>query len=384
MWTVGALLLLRTSVPNLHLHGDAHRWFSDAQIARARRFERFLYVLALLHLAATVVALVVLTRHAPRLARSIGIGRIGTGVIVSMVMLVTLWAVSLPFGFAQQWWTARHGLAPHDYVSWLFAPWATLLGEAVFVLVAVAIVMGLAGRLRRLWWLAAAPMFVVLAIAFAFAGGYIAALGTHPLRSGQLRASIQTLERTEHVEGTPVRVDDVSSRTREANAFSVGFGPSTHVVLWNTLLDRRFGRDEIRFVVAHELGHVHHRHVLKALGWSALLVVPTAWFVGWVTRFRGGLANAESLPVAFLALVVAGVVAAPFESAVSRRYEGEADWAALNATRDPRAGQRLFRNFQRTSLQDPSPPHWAYLWFADHPTLSQRLAMIAAYRAGAR
>src|SRR5207248_2023782 len=77
----------------------------------------------------------------PRVTRTMGLGPIGAGVIVAMVMLVTLWFVGLPFGFVEQWWAARHGLAPHDYVSWIFAPWTTLSVEAVFALVTVALVM---------------------------------------------------------------------------------------------------------------------------------------------------------------------------------------------------------------------------------------------------
>ena len=87
------------------------------------------------------------------------------------------------------------------------------------------------------------------------------------------------LERVEHVHGTPVRVQDVSAWTTQANAFTVGFGPSTHVVVWNTLLDGRFSRGEEDVVIAHELGHVRSRHILKALGWTALLVLPTLWLV---------------------------------------------------------------------------------------------------------
>jgi STE24 endopeptidase len=96
------------------------------------------------------------------------------------------------------------------------------------------------------------------------------------------------------------------------------------------------------------------------------------------------LANAASLPLAWLALTLASLVAAPFENVVSRRYEAEADWSALKATRDAPGGEALFESFQRTSLQDPSPPHWVYLWLETHPTLAQRLAMVEAYRERAR
>ena len=60
-----------------------------------------------------------------------------------------------------------------------------------------------------------------------------------------------------------MRVEDVSSWTNQANAFTVGFGPATHVVVWNTLLDGRFSRGEVDVVIAHELGHVRSRHILK-------------------------------------------------------------------------------------------------------------------------
>ena len=68
VWVVGALLLWRTSVPDLHLNSNPHRWFTDAQLARSRRYERFEYVLWALHLLATIVAWVVLSRRAPRMA----------------------------------------------------------------------------------------------------------------------------------------------------------------------------------------------------------------------------------------------------------------------------------------------------------------------------
>lgn len=384
-WLVGAWLLTRTSVPEIDLGStDPQRWFSEAQIARAERYERFEYILWALELLATVAVLAILSRRAPRLAASIAIGRVGTGVIVGMVVLVTLWAVSLPFGLAHQWWAARHGLAPHDYLAWLLAPWAELSFSALFALTTIAIVMGLAGKLGLRWWIAGAPVFAVLVATFAFLFGYVAHLETHAVRDPEIRAAVRALERKEDVEGTPVRVEEVSDFTKQANAYATGFGPSTRVVLWDTLLDGTFSDDAVGFVVAHEFGHVAHRHVLKAIGWFALVAFPLAWFVTWATRRRGGLANPASLPLALLALTVATLAAAPVENAVSRRYEAEADWAALRATQDRRAGREVFRNFQRASLADPSPPRWAYLWLQTHPTLAQRLAMVEAWRRGER
>ena len=148
------------------------------------------------------------------------------------------------------------------------------------------------------------------------------------------------------------------------------------------MLDGRFTHGEVRFVLAHELGHIAHKHVLKAVGWFALFAFPLAWLVTVATRRRGGLANPASLPLALLTLIVLNLITAPAQNLVSRRYEAEADWSALKATNDPAAGRKLFVDFEHTSLAQPSPPTWAYLWLENHPTLSQRLAMVADYARG--
>jgi STE24 endopeptidase len=88
-----------------------------------------------------------------------------------------------------------------------------------------------------------------------------------------------------------------------------------------------------------------------------------------------------NLPFTFLVLVVLALLTAPIQNAVSRRYEAEADWRALNATHDPAADARVFQQFARTSLEEPNPPLLDYLWLENHPTLMQRIAMARAWSA---
>jgi STE24 endopeptidase len=380
VWCVVAWLLSRTSVPSLHLSGlDARRYFTAHELARARNFNRLEQGLYVAGLVAQVAALLVLVRMLPRSVRSMGLGRISSGVVAGMVLLVTLWFVALPFSLVDLWWQHHWGLGPFDVLSWLTAQWYTLGPEAVFAMATIVLLVGTAGRLRR-WWLVAAPVVVVFAAFFAFVSGWLAALATHPLDDPALRADVVRLERAEHVEGTPVRVEDVSKWTNQANAFTVGFGPSTHVVLWDTILDERFSRAEQDVVIAHELGHVRSRHIVKAIGWTALIILPTLWLLAVATRRRGGVGDPANLPYVFLVLTVLALLAAPIENAVSRRYEAEADWRALNATRDPAADASLFREFGRSSLEEPNPPLLDYLWLENHPTLAQRIAMAQAWK----
>src|SRR5207237_1648890 len=102
------------------------------------------------------------------------------------------------------------------------------------------------------------------------------------------------------------------------------------------------------------------------------------------TRRRGGLGDPGVLPYGILVLVLLNLALTPAINVVSRRYESEADWMALLTTHDPDAGRGLFQKFARTSLQEPDPPTWSYVFFDDHPTLIQRIAMTAAWRRGSR
>jgi STE24 endopeptidase len=99
-----------------------------------------------------------------------------------------------------------------------------------------------------------------------------------------------------------------------------------------------------------------------------------------VARIRGGMTRAEAVPLFLLGLVVAGLVLAPIQNAVVRRFEAEADWMALQSTRDPQAAIGLFRQFVPTTLSQPDPPTWDYVMLENHPTIIQRLAMAEAWR----
>ena len=336
-------------------------------------------MLWLLETAATLAALVVLARRLPERVRSIGLGRIGSAVIVGMVLIVGLWFVALPFSLADLWWQHHWGLGPFDILAWLSAQWSLLAPAAASALATIVLLVGLAGRFRR-WWLVATPVVVVIAAFFAFVSGWLLASSSHPLRNRQLAADVQRMERIEHVTGTPVSVQDVSKWTYQANAFTAGFGPSTHVILWDTLLDNRFTRGEKVAVIAHELGHVRSRHIIKGIGWTALVVLPSLWILALATRRRGGVGDPANLPFVILVLTVIGLLSAPIQNVVSRRYEAEADWRSLNATRDPASIRKLFRTFERTSLENPSPPTWDYLWLETHPTLAQRIAMVEQWQ----
>src|SRR6266550_414918 len=130
VWALAASALWRTKVPtDLRLPRlDPQAVFGADAVRAGVRYERFLDYVWLLGTIVTLVALVVMVRRGPRLARSLGLGRVNAGLITGVIVTTVLWAVSLPFDFAAAWWERRHGISTEDWGTIIFTPWGGLLG----------------------------------------------------------------------------------------------------------------------------------------------------------------------------------------------------------------------------------------------------------------
>jgi STE24 endopeptidase len=301
--------------------------------------------------------------------------------LLAMLAFAIVWLAQLPFGLAGLWWDRRYHVSHQSYLSWIFQNWLGLGGTFLFIALAIVIVMGLAQLLGRRWWIAAGPAFVGIAILFAFLQPYLVTSGSRRISEPWLRRDVARLERIEHVRGIRVRLLDVQGDTSQVNAFATGLGPSRSVYLYDTFLDGRFTHRQVAVVLAHEFGHLERNHIWKGLAWYALFALPAAYIVARATRRRGGLTEPAAIPLALFVLATLQVIALPVNSLITRHIEAEADWMALNATRDPQAAQQVFATFTPIDLADPRPPTWDYVVFEDHPTVIQRIAMARAWRA---
>ena len=390
---VAGVLLWRTVVPPLRLPQlDPAPYFTAAGLARLHRFRHVSRGLLLGSLAAQLLVLALLAWRGRTLAARLPLptrARVRTGVAVGLLAVVAVWLVTLPVDGVFHWWSARYGLTNQGYAAWLGDEAVALLVRAVLVALAVAIVMTLAGRLGAWWWLVGAPALAGAAVVYVVLQPVVVQpllTSVHPLRNPALTRELEALARRMGVHVSGVDVENASSQTTAANAEAVGVGPSGRVVLWDTLLDGRFSRAEIRVVAAHEFGHVKRHHVWKGLAWFAVITIPAAAILALVCERarRGGVAHPAVVPLGLLLAFVLFLATLPLQNAVSRRYEAEADWLALEATRDPGAMIALQQGFVRTSLADPHPPAWVTVFFGDHPTTMQRIGMAVAFRKVAR
>jgi STE24 endopeptidase len=379
---VAAWLLADTVVPgNLvqpRVHVDAV--FGRKLVDEAERYERFLLADWVLSQVVLFGTLAVYARYGARYARESAAGPIGTGMLLGMLGLAIVWLAQLPFALAALWWERRHEVSEVGYLEAVFGGWLGLGGTFVAVCIALLVVMALARRLGSWWWIPGAAVFTLIVAVLVFVGPYLVP-GLEKPDDPQLVRTYERFEQAQGVDDIPLRIEEVSGDTSQANAYAFGIGPSATIVLWDTLLDGRFSDEEVNVVLAHELGHHSSNHIPEAIGWFALFALPGALILMLATRRRGGMGEPGAVPLALLVAAVFQLAASPAQNLISRHAEAEADWKALQTTRDPAAATGLFREFAETALGDPSPPTWAYVLLQTHPTLAQRVAMAEAWAA---
>jgi len=360
---------------------DASAYFSPSQLHQAARYSSVGRLLFLLGVGVQLAVLGLLAGFGRRIARGFALGEVGAGVMIGVAASLFLTLATLPVGLLDLWWNRRYGISKQHYWSFVLGQWGGILARTATVAIVLAVVMSLARRFPRSWWAIVAPLFVAIGAVFVVVGSLLAPIGTHRLRDPQVAPAIERLKQRQGVLHTKIRVDDVNDETRAVNAETIGLGPTTVVILWDTLFKSHLSNRAIEFVTAHELGHAARRHIWKGLGWGFLFTLPLTFLLAEATRRRGGLHRAEVVPLGLLVAFVLSLLATPLENVVSRRYESEADWMALQATRDPAAGREAFRSFTRIDLAQPNPPAWSYVVLDNHPTVMQRLAMTQAWRA---
>ncbi|HVM69322.1 MAG TPA: M48 family metalloprotease [Gaiellaceae bacterium] len=373
-WVAAAWLLLRIEAPSLRVEPlDARAQFDGAELARA---ERYGFGHALLWAGLVVAQLVGLWLLWLRRPRGRG-PLLVRGALVGTAVYATLWLAALPFRLGGQWWRRRYDVSELDYLRFLTGPWSTTLGELALAAVAGAAVVALARVVRRGTWLGLWAAACALAAGYALVYPTVLSPRLRPLDDRALARAVEGLGLRLGLEDVQVEVRRAAERTRAVNAEAIGAGPTTRVILWDTLLRPEVGRGEIGFVAAHELAHVARDHLWKGVAWFCLFALPAAWLLARVVPLR----DPASLPLAALVLLAFQLATLPAASALSRRYEREADRLALQTTSDPAAAEALYRRFVRTNLADPDPPWLLHLVRGTHPTLVERIATARAFAA---
>jgi STE24 endopeptidase len=206
-----------------------------------------------------------------------------------------------------------------------------------------------------------------------------------PLADESLKSRIETLLSKCGFKSQGLFVMDGSARSSHGNAYFTGFGSSKRVVFFDTLLSR-LNTDEIEAVLAHELGHFKHHHVIKRIALlffaSFLGLALLGWLVSQAWFYNGlGVTTPSNYMALILFLLVSPVfmfLLRPLMASYSRKNEFEADdYAAkhANAIHLIEALVKLYRD--NASTLTPDPLHSAF--YDSHPPASIRISKLAAY-----
>ena len=205
-----------------------------------------------------------------------------------------------------------------------------------------------------------------------------------PLDDAQLKARIEALLARCGFATSGLFVMDGSKRSAHGNAYFTGFGKTKRIVFFDTLLGR-LQPAEVEAVLAHELGHFKHRHVIKriamifalSLGFLALLgqLMTVDWFyLGLGVSAQG---TALALILFFQVVPVFTFLFTPLMSGLSRRHEFEADrYAAVHASAEALV-QALVKLYEdNAATLTPDPVH--SLFYDSHPPAALRISRLAA------
>ena len=209
------------------------------------------------------------------------------------------------------------------------------------------------------------------------------------LHDASLRTEILALAARAHIPAHDVFEVDMSTKTKKVNAYVSGFGASQRIVIWDTTL-QQMSKDEILFVMGHEMGHYVLHHIWQGLAWVAIGSFAVLWLTAWITgsmlgRFGGrwGVTSAGDLaamPLLFAMLALVNYVGAPIGNAISRGIEHEADVFSLELTHDNDAGARSFLKLAAGNRSNPEPAGWVKLLLFDHPPLGERIQFALDYK----
>ncbi|MBB3179347.1 M48 family metallopeptidase [Variovorax sp. Sphag1AA] len=265
-----------------------------------------------------------------------------------------------------------------------------LLGTAIGLPLA-ALILWLMHAVGAFWWLWAWGVWMSFNLLLMLVyPTFIAPLFNkfQPLDDAALKTRVNALMQRCGFSAKGLFVMDGSTRSAHANAYFTGFGASKRVVFYDTLL-RQLNAGEIEAVLAHELGHFKHRHVVKRM--VAMFALSLAGFalLGWLsshTWFYTGLGvqpnlsapnDALAILLFMLAVPVFGFFVAPLPVLISRKHEFEADAYAIAQTSGKDLSAALLKLYKDNASTLTPDPVFVKFYYS-HPPASERLARMAA------
>jgi STE24 endopeptidase len=256
---------------------------------------------------------------------------------------------------------------------------ATFLSELVYALIRMS---------PQYWWIIGWLVFIGLFIFFAQIAPVVLFPLFYkfaPLQNDELKARLVRLGERSGTRVRGVYEWKLSEKSKKANAALTGLGNTRRIILADTLLEN-YSNDEIEAVLAHELGHHVHGHMIKMIVVQALVTLAGFWAANEVLRYAideqrmfQHLADFANLPL--LALVASGLslLLMPALNAYSRFTERQADLYCWQCVADVTPYISAMEKLGKQNLSESHPSRIVELLFHSHPPISKRIAAAEAW-----
>lgn len=232
------------------------------------------------------------------------------------------------------------------------------------------------------WWLLAWASFMGLFILLAQLAPVVLFpifYKFEPLENEDLRRRLVVLSERAGTRVRGVYRWKLSEKSKKANAALTGLGSTRRIILADTLLDN-YSPEEIEAVLAHELGHHVHRHILKSIFVQAAITFVGFWAADFTLHYAVDqhmfeqLSDFANLPLLALVSVVLSFLLMPAMNAYSRFNERQADRYAFESTASVEPFISSMNKLAEQNLAERTPSKWVEWFFHSHPSISRRLA----------
>lgn len=235
-----------------------------------------------------------------------------------------------------------------------------------------------------LWWLVfASAMFLISVVLSQIFPIVIMPIfyKVSPLQDEELKSRISNLAKGAGIKVQNVFTFDMSKNTKKANAAFTGLGKTKRIILGDTLL-KDYSKDEIETVIAHELGHYKHKHIVKNIVFGTVSSFLTFFVISILYKNSLSWFDFEyitqiaALPLLSLWAMLIGLIQSPIGNILSRKYEYEADRYAIETTRKPESFINTLNRLTNQNLGDREPHPFIEWFFYSHPSIKNRVKAI--------
>ena len=301
---------------------------------------------------------------------------------VLMLMLISK-AIGTPLDYYSFRLEHRYNLSNQKLRSWLWDESKGLLIGLLLATIVVELLYLLVRHAPQHWWLAAWAVFLGLFVLLAQLAPVVLFpifYKFEPLENEELKRRLIVLSERAGTRVRGVYKWNLSEKSKKANAALTGLGATRRIILADTLLDH-YSADEIEAVLAHELGHHVHRHILKSIFVQAGITLFGFWLANEVLRYAVDrrhmfetLSDFANLPLLILVSTVLGFLLMPALNAYSRFNERQADRYCFQSVASVEPFISSMNKLAEQNLAEKNPSRWVEWLFHSHPAIAKRIA----------